>query len=88
VPAEGEAEQVDLLQPEGVVDEAEGVAGHVGHVVRDDTGRAADPAVVDRDDLAILGEALEEGKIPAVEVAPGSAAASGRARVSALTKRR
>jgi hypothetical protein len=52
-----EAEQIDLLQPEGA-DEEDDVAGHVGHVVGHDAGRCADTAVGEQDDFAILGDAF------------------------------
>ena len=68
VAAEREAEDVDFLQAERV-DEGERVASHVGHVVGNDSGRAADAAVVEQDDFAILGEPVDQRRVPAVEVA-------------------
>ena len=69
IAAEREAEHVDLGQPERV-DEAQHVAGHVLDVVRNRTGRGADAAVVEQDDLALLRDAVDERGIPGVEVAP------------------
>ena len=69
VAAEREAQQIDLLQAEGV-DERERVASHGGDVLRDDARRAANTAVVDEDDLSILRQAVDERRVPVVEVPP------------------
>jgi nucleotide-binding universal stress UspA family protein len=69
VAAEREAQQIDLLQAEGV-DERERVASHGGDVLRDHARRTADTAVVDEDDLSILREAVDQRRVPVVEVPP------------------
>jgi hypothetical protein len=63
-----EAEHVNLLELERV-DEAQHVPGHVGHVVGPESGRGAHAAVVEQDDVAILGEAVDQCRVPVVEVA-------------------
>ena len=66
--AEREPEEVDPLQAE-CIDEGDRIAGHLGDVLRNDACRAAHPAVVDEDDLAVARQAIDEERVPAVEVA-------------------
>jgi hypothetical protein len=67
-PAEGEPEQVDFGEAQGV-DEGENVAGQSLDAVRDGAGRAADSAVVGEDDFAPGRDVVDEGRVPVVEVA-------------------
>src|SRR2546425_769364 len=66
--ADGEAKKVDLLQPQSV-DERLGVLRHAcerrGHF----TSRAGDAGIVEDNDFALLGEAVEDGWVPVVQVA-------------------
>jgi hypothetical protein len=58
-----------FLQAEGV-DERERVASHGGDVLRDDSRGTANTAVVEEDDLSILRQAVDERRVPVVEVSP------------------
>ena len=65
------------------------VAGHVGHVVGHDPGGRAHAAIGEQDDLAVLGDAIDESWIPEVEVAPEVLQAQDRrACLCVLPKRR
>jgi hypothetical protein len=64
----GESEQIDLPQWE-CVNEAEHVAGHVADVVGNDTRRGAYATVGEEDYLAVLSEAVDQHRIPVIEVA-------------------
>src|SRR5205085_10524612 len=81
VAAEREPEDVYLLQAERV-DERERVASHVGHVVGNDAGRAANAAIVEQDDFATLSEPVHQSWVPAVEVATEVLEENKRRRVS------
>jgi hypothetical protein len=87
VAAEREAEDVDFLQTERV-DEGERVASHVGHVVGNNSRRAADAAVVEQDDFATLCEPVDQRRVPAVQVAAEVLEADERRRVRLLVPKR
>ena len=59
---------IDLLRSE-CVEEAQHVPGHVGHVVRNGPGRCTHTAADEQDDPAILGETVDQRRVPVVEVA-------------------
>src|SRR4051795_11019761 len=65
---EREPEEVDPLQAE-CIDEGDRISSHIGEVLWNDACRAADPAVVDQDYLAVPRQAVDEQRVPAVEVA-------------------
>src|SRR5215207_8962106 len=64
--AEGEGEDVDLAEPEGL-DEGVGVVGHgldrVGHLA----GGGADAAVVKGDDVVVLRDGVDDARVPVVQ---------------------
>ena len=64
--AEGEGEDVDLVEPERL-DEGVGVVGHrldaVGHLA----GGGADAAVVEGDDVAVLRDRVDDARVPVVQ---------------------
>src|SRR4051794_12912085 len=64
------------------VDEAQDVAGHVLDVVGHETGRGADAAVVEQDDLAVRGETVDQRGVPVVQVAAEVLQAHQRWRVA------
>ena len=64
--AEGEAEQVDVVVTE-CADKRRGVSGHGGDRVRDLAAGAADPAVVEGDDVALLGDRVDHAGVPVVQ---------------------
>ena len=64
--AEGEAEQVDLLVAERP-DERGGIGRHGGDRVRHLAARSADPAVVERDHMAVFGDRVDHAGIPVVQ---------------------
>src|SRR3954470_16385024 len=65
---ERESEEVDPLQVERI-DEGDRIPGHVGDVLRNGACGAGSPAVVDQDALAVPGQAVDEQRVPVVEVA-------------------
>src|SRR4051812_48549967 len=65
---ERESEEVDSLQAERI-DEGDRIPGHVGDVLWNGARRAGNPAVVDQDDLAVPRQAIDEQRVPVVEVA-------------------
>lgn len=69
VTTEREPKDVDLLQTERT-DEGDHITCHVGHVVRNDSRRRTDSPIRQQDDFAILGDAIDESRIPKVEVPP------------------
>ena len=66
--AEGEAEQVDLLKVESV-EEGDGVDGHLLDRVGGRAGRAAHADVVEQDHLTVRGDAVDQDRVPVVDVA-------------------
>ena len=66
--AEREPEEVDPLQAERI-DEGDRIPCHIRDVLWNRAGRATDAAVVQEDDLAVPREAVDEQRVPAVEVA-------------------
>ena len=64
--AEGEGEDVDLVEPE-CGDEGVGVVGHrldaVGHLA----GGGPDAAVVEGDDVVVLGDRVDDAGVPVVQ---------------------
>src|SRR3984957_2855104 len=66
--AEGEAEKVDLLQPQSIV-KGLCILRHAceggGHL----TGRAGDACIVEYNDFALFGEVVKDGQIPIVQIA-------------------
>jgi hypothetical protein len=65
--AEGEAEQTDLLQTERV-EERDSVIGHLLGGVRSRARGAADAGVVESDHVALGREAVDQGRVPVVDV--------------------
>src|SRR5258707_3580460 len=65
--AEGEAEKVDLLQPQSI-DEGFCILRHacegVGHL----TGRACAACIIEDNDFALLSEAVQDARIPIVQI--------------------
>jgi hypothetical protein len=66
-PAHGEGEDVDPVEAE-CADEGVGVVGHRLNAVGNLASRCADAAVVERDDVMVLGDRVEDARIPVVQV--------------------
>src|SRR5260370_1930163 len=66
--AEGETEKVDLLQPKSI-DEGLCILRHACEGGGYLTGRAVDAFIVEDNDFALFGQAIEDGRIPIVEIA-------------------
>src|SRR5439155_20401440 len=64
--AEGEPEEIDLLEAERA-DEGDGVSRHLLDRVRDRSARRADPAVVEGDHPTLRGDAVDDSRVPVVE---------------------
>src|SRR6266478_4516568 len=65
--AEGEAEKVDLLQSQSI-DEGLCILRHACEGGGYFTGRAGDACIVEDNDFALFGQAIEDGRIPIVEI--------------------
>ena len=65
--AHREAEQVDLVETERA-DERDGVLGHRLDGVRRLAGRGTDAAVVEGDHLVLGGDAVDDPRVPVVQV--------------------
>jgi hypothetical protein len=65
-PTQREAEKVDLREAEGL-DEGNRVARHVGDARRGLAARAAHAAIVEDNDVALAGDAVEKPGVPVVE---------------------
>ncbi len=65
--AEGEGEDVDLVEAERA-DEGVGVVGHRLDAVGNLAGGGADAAVVERDDVVLLGDRVDDARVPVVQV--------------------
>ena len=68
-PAEREAEQVISPEPESV-GERDGVQRHRLHGARRGSGGAGHASVVQEDDFSLLGDRVDQERIPVVEVGP------------------
>jgi hypothetical protein len=66
--ADGEAEQVDLGEPQRI-DEGQRVAPELLERRRRGACRQAHPARVEQDDLALVRDVVDQGGVPVVEVA-------------------
>ena len=65
--AEGEGEDVDLVEAERA-DEGVGVVGHRLDAVGNLAGGGADAAVVERDDVVLPGDRVDDARVPVVQV--------------------
>ena len=64
--AEGEGEDVDHIEAERA-DEGVGVVGHRLDAIGNPAGRGADAAVVERDDVVLPGDRVDDARVPVVE---------------------
>jgi hypothetical protein len=65
---EGESEDVHLLKAQGA-DEVGGVLGHGLNAARHHAGAGPDAAVVEGDDVVLLGNGVDDLRVPVVKVA-------------------
>src|SRR5208282_6235620 len=65
--ADGEAEQVNLAQVQGL-DERNGLVRHLLRGVCCFPGGAADPRVIEGDDTAVRGQRVDQRGVPVVEI--------------------
>src|SRR5258707_11548216 len=83
--ADGPAKEVDLGKPESL-NEGDGVCGHLLNTRRHLTRTARNTCVIEKNHLAVLGQAVSYGRVPVIH-SPGVMHAGGERDAAGMSDR-